>query len=206
MTRHVLWCVKAASTLSQILHCCICAAEDNGSCSAVLKGEDYLGPAALVRLPSTWQLLDYKIVRFFCVSSTREQSNKRTGGRLKTESETGERWSLCPFILRRLCACTSYSYAKPILKKKKRRCISSNRFRATRSILFSSGCGFHIFFTKILQLLIKKGLENFGIKTKRPIMDNKKTFYYPWSHRIFVESTAIPQGCPLTFDQTHQGS
>ena len=28
---------------------------------------------------------------YFCVSSTREQSNKRSGARLKTESETGGR-------------------------------------------------------------------------------------------------------------------
>ena len=35
--------------------------------------------------------LDYKTVRIFAYSSTREQSNKRSGTRLKTESETGER-------------------------------------------------------------------------------------------------------------------
>ena len=35
--------------------------------------------------------LDCKTVRIFAYSSTREQSNKRSGMRLKTESETGER-------------------------------------------------------------------------------------------------------------------
>ena len=35
--------------------------------------------------------LDCKAVRIFAYSSTREQSNKRSGMRLKTESETGER-------------------------------------------------------------------------------------------------------------------
>ena len=35
--------------------------------------------------------LDCKTVRFFAYSSTREQSNKRSGMMLKTESETGER-------------------------------------------------------------------------------------------------------------------
>ena len=35
--------------------------------------------------------LDCKTVRIFAYSSTREQSNKRPGTRLKTESETGER-------------------------------------------------------------------------------------------------------------------
>ena len=35
--------------------------------------------------------LDCKTVRIFGYSSTREQSNKRSGMRLKTESETGER-------------------------------------------------------------------------------------------------------------------
>ena len=38
-------------------------------------------------------LLDCKTVRIFAFSSTREQSNKRSGMRLKTESETGERRS-----------------------------------------------------------------------------------------------------------------
>ena len=36
-------------------------------------------------------LLYYKTVRIFAYSSTREQSNKRSGTRLKTESQTGER-------------------------------------------------------------------------------------------------------------------
>ena len=35
--------------------------------------------------------LDCKTIRIFAYSSTREQSNKRSGTRLKTESETGER-------------------------------------------------------------------------------------------------------------------
>ena len=34
--------------------------------------------------------VDCKTVRIFAYSSTREQSNKRSGMRLKTESETGE--------------------------------------------------------------------------------------------------------------------
>ena len=36
-------------------------------------------------------LVDCKTVRIFAHSSTREQSNKRSGMRVKTESETGER-------------------------------------------------------------------------------------------------------------------
>ena len=35
--------------------------------------------------------VDCKTVRIFAYSSKREQSNKRSGTRLKTESETGER-------------------------------------------------------------------------------------------------------------------
>ena len=35
--------------------------------------------------------IDCKTVRIFAYSSTRKQSNKRPGTRLKTESETGER-------------------------------------------------------------------------------------------------------------------
>ena len=40
--------------------------------------------------------LDCKTVRIFAYSSTREQSNKRSGMRLKTESETGARKTLTP--------------------------------------------------------------------------------------------------------------
>ena len=35
--------------------------------------------------------LDCKTVRIFAYSSTREESNQRSGARLKTENETGER-------------------------------------------------------------------------------------------------------------------
>ena len=35
--------------------------------------------------------IDCKTVRIFAYSSTREQPNKRSGTRLKTESETAER-------------------------------------------------------------------------------------------------------------------
>ena len=51
--------------------------------------------------------IDCKTVRIFAYSSTREQSNKRSGTRLKTESETGERrekfFSLASHALR-VCA------------------------------------------------------------------------------------------------------
>ena len=42
--------------------------------------------------------IDCKTVRIFAYSSKREQSNERSGTRLKTESETGER--LSPHTLR----------------------------------------------------------------------------------------------------------
>ena len=45
-------------------------------------------------------VLDCKTVRTFVYSRTREQSNKRSGTRLKTESETGERFSLASHALR----------------------------------------------------------------------------------------------------------
>jgi len=87
------------------------------------------------------------------------------------------------------------SYVKPILRKKKPTA-SLQTVSELRNQFYFQVVVVLTFFTKILQLLIKKGLENFGIKTKRPIMDNRKTFYYPWSHRIFVESTAIPRPNP----------
>ena len=45
-------------------------------------------------------MLDCKTVRIFAYSSTREQSNKRSGMRLKTESETGGFFSLASHALR----------------------------------------------------------------------------------------------------------
>ena len=50
--------------------------------------------------------LDCKTVRIFAYSSNREQSNKRSGTSLKTESETGERlFSLASHALRAFKAC-----------------------------------------------------------------------------------------------------
>ena len=46
--------------------------------------------------------IDCKTVRIFAYSSTREQSNKRSGTRLKTESETGESVRLARFARVRL--------------------------------------------------------------------------------------------------------
>ena len=54
--------------MSQIPHGCICAAEDNGLPYHLPL--DYLGPAALVRFSSTWELLDCKTVLIFAYSST----------------------------------------------------------------------------------------------------------------------------------------
>ena len=45
-------------------------------------------------------VLDCKTVRIFAYSSTHEQSNKRSGTRLKTESESEERFSLASHALR----------------------------------------------------------------------------------------------------------
>ena len=52
----------------------------------------YLGGIKLDRIDvEKDQGVDCKTVRIFAYSITREQSNKRSGMRLKTESETGER-------------------------------------------------------------------------------------------------------------------
>ena len=48
--------------------------------------------------------VDCKTVLIFAYSNTREQSNKRSGTRLKTESETGER-RLFPLASHALRAC-----------------------------------------------------------------------------------------------------
>ena len=44
-------------------------------------------------------VLDCKTVRIFAYSSTREQSNKISGTRLKTETQTGEDWGVVLFSL-----------------------------------------------------------------------------------------------------------
>ena len=62
------------------------------------------------------RLLDCKTVRIFAYSSTREQSNKRSRARLKTESETGERRFL------------STDYAKLTDFEKKLTILQSRRF------------------------------------------------------------------------------
>ena len=50
--------------------------------------------------------IDCKTVRIFAYSSKREQSNKRSGTRLKTESETGERrYGFFPLASHALRAC-----------------------------------------------------------------------------------------------------
>ena len=47
-------------------------------------------PCIYVYIPVFGTNIDCKTVRVFAYSSTREQSNKRSGTRLKTESETGD--------------------------------------------------------------------------------------------------------------------
>ena len=61
------------------------------------------------------RLLDCKTVRIFAYSSTSEQSNKRSGARLKTESETEKRRFL------------STNYAKLTDFKKKSTILRSRR-------------------------------------------------------------------------------
>ena len=61
-------------------------------------------------------IVDCKTVRIFAYSSTREQSNKRSGTRLKTESETGERGSV---RLARFARVRLLRHALLILRRKK---------------------------------------------------------------------------------------
>ena len=58
---------------------------------SVLAGFDCTSLMMLSMIGNTVNSVDCKTVRIFSYSSTREQSNKRSGTRLKTESETGER-------------------------------------------------------------------------------------------------------------------
>ena len=55
------------------------------SCSTALTS------SSICSLFKTMERLDCKTVRIFAYSSKREQSSKRSGTRMKTESETGER-------------------------------------------------------------------------------------------------------------------
>ena len=58
--------------------------------------------STIVKLGSEVHDIDCKTVRIFAYSSTREQSNKRSTMRLKTESETGEFSRLARFARVRL--------------------------------------------------------------------------------------------------------
>ena len=72
--------------------------------------------------------LDCKTVRLFAYSSTREQSNKRSGTRLKTESETGVFLSPHSVRLARFARVRLLRHALPIswliLRKKKTDCFA----------------------------------------------------------------------------------
>ena len=71
-----------------------------------------------IKVMPTSPSLDCKAVRIFAYSSTREQSNKRSGARLKTESETGFLWPCEARALRVRETLTLLSrYTKPTLRK-----------------------------------------------------------------------------------------
>ena len=62
-------------------------------------------------------LVDCKTVRIFAYSTTRQQSNKRSGTRLKTESETGSLRHALPIsllILRKKPTVLQFSYLATI--------------------------------------------------------------------------------------------
>ena len=67
------------------LHCA-----KNRSCEIVSCNITF-SPTLVVTAQNPEGLLDCKTVRIFAYSSTREQSKKRSGTRLKTDSEIGER-------------------------------------------------------------------------------------------------------------------
>ena len=76
-----------------------------------------------------WPRVDCKTVRIFAYSSTREQSNKRCGTRLKTESETGE---IRFFSLARFARIRVLRHALPIslLILRKKPTVLQSRLRA----------------------------------------------------------------------------
>ena len=84
-------------------------------------------------------VLDCKTLRIFAYSSTREQSNERSGTRLKTESETGERRFSLAF-LSRASRSRLLRHALPIslliLRKKKNDCLAVYLCPLSFSILF----------------------------------------------------------------------
>ena len=69
--------------------------------------------------------MDCKTVRIFAYSSMRGQSNKRSGVRLKTESETVGRMRRSRFPREALTLLLLYTlYTKPILRKKTTDCFA----------------------------------------------------------------------------------
>ena len=81
-------------------------------------------------------VLDCKTLRIFAYSSTREQSNERSGTRLKTESETGERrFSLARFALKTLTPRFTDFFTD--FEKKKTDCFAFYLCPLSFSILFN---------------------------------------------------------------------
>ena len=70
--------------------------------------------------------LDCKTVRIFAYSSTREQSDKRSGMRLKTESETGERRFPLASHARRACEAHHALPISLLILRKKTTVLQSN--------------------------------------------------------------------------------
>ena len=78
------------------------------------------------------RVIDCKTVRIFAYSSTREQSNKRSKTRLKTESETGERRLTRPVRLARFARVRLLRHTLPIsllILRKKQTVLQSIRVR-----------------------------------------------------------------------------
>ena len=118
-------------------------------------------------MQSVCPMLDCKAVRIFAYSSKREQSNERSGTRLKTESETGERRyrrvRLASFARVRLVR-----HALPIsflILRKKPDCfaVQSNAGHSLQSLVVSCPSAYHLLgvdftptcFSKVIRFLTR---------------------------------------------------
>ena len=111
------------------------------------------------------EFLDCKTVRIFAYSSTREQSNKRSGMRLKTESETGE----SPHTRVRLARVRLLRHALPIsllILREKPTVLQSSEFQKTCLRKFSALVMFLDISSTILWRCKLKSPQNGNLKKR----------------------------------------
>ena len=135
--------------------------------------------------------LDCKTVRIFAYSSKREQSNKRSGTRLKTESETGER-SYKRVRLARFARVRLVRRALPIsllILRKKPTVLQSIFFCAQRFNFVTEDYPSYHAYRK--RLIINPGQYNFVRGFKRAYKPGKVTYSCACTKKVLQTQAAL---------------